>query len=448
MQVIRSRARRGGVLAALIALVAPAVLTASPLAGTAVTAASPTSNPVLDWNVYAIDALINAPTATVPGAGQTPPVSALHLAMVQGAVFDAVNAIDGGYEPYLAGLPPASPRASKRAAVATAAHHVLVGLGGGLVPPLPQVVRDRLNTLYAEALAAIPDGPAETGGVAAGSAAASAMLDARRNDGRYVPFSHPVGSGPGDWRPTPPGFVNDPFAWVAKVDPFVLDSPSQFRTRGPLPVTSRAYAREYKEVKNLGAVGSPRTPRQEAVAQFYVVNSHELPNRTMRTIAEDEGLTLVEQARLFAMLNIAAADSLINCWNDKAFFSFWRPITAIREGANDDNRRTVRDATWTPLVVTPPYPDHSSGYNCVISGTMYAAKAFFGRDRMDFDVVKVVPGVPDLTRHYRRYTDVVDDTMDARVWQGIHFRAADVQGARIGRNVARWMNTHFFHPTD
>ena len=214
--------------------------TASPLAETAVTAASPRSNAVLDWNRHALDALANATDAPIPGAGQTTPVSALHVAMVQGAVFDAVNAIDGGYEPYLAGLPPASPRASKRAAVATAAHHVLVGLGGGLVPPLPQVVRDRLDTLYAGALAAIPDGPAETAGIAAGSAAASAMLDARRNDGRYVPFSHPVGPGPGDWRPTPPGFVNDPFAWVANVDPFVLDSSSQFRTRGPLAVTSRA----------------------------------------------------------------------------------------------------------------------------------------------------------------------------------------------------------------
>ena len=151
--------------------------------------------------------------------------------MVQGVVFDTVNAIDGGYEPYLAGLPPASPRASKRAAVATAAHHVLVGL----VPPLQQVVRDRLDTLYAEALAAIPDGPPETGGVAAGSAAAGAMLDARTNDGRYVPSSHPVGSEPGDWRPTPPRFINDPRAWVPNVDPFVLDSPSQFRTGGRSP---------------------------------------------------------------------------------------------------------------------------------------------------------------------------------------------------------------------
>ena len=167
----------------------------------------------------------------------------------------------------------------------------------------------------------------------------------------------------------------------------------------------------------------------------------------MRTIAEDEGLTLVEQARLFAMLNMAAADSLINCWNDKAFFHFWRPITAISEGDNDGNRRTVGDATWTPLEVTPPYPDHSSGYNCVTAGTMHAARAFFGRNRMTFTVVQAV-ATPEETRRYRRFTDVVVDTIDARVYQGIHFRTADVQGAKLGKNVARWMATHFFQPTD
>jgi hypothetical protein len=436
-----------GIVAAA-GLVTPAALATSPLVGYPVAASSRSSSTVLDWNRYAIEALANDPTAAVPGAGQTTPVSALHMAMVQGAVYDAVNVIDGGHEPYIDGLPPASPRASKRAAVATAAHHVLVGLGGGLVPPLPQAVRDRLDTLYAAALAAVPNGQVKTDGIAAGAAAATAMLAARADDGRYVPFSHPIGSAPGEWRPTPPGFVNDPFAWVANVDPFVLNSPSQFRTRGPLALTSRAYAREYNEVKILGTAGSPRTPHQEAVAQFYTENPHELFNRTMRTIAEDEGLTLVEQARLFAMLDLAAADSLINCWNDKAFFSFWRPITAIQEGDNDGNRRTVGDAAWVPLSTTPPYPDHVSGYNCVTAGMMHAARAFFGRDRMNFDVVRVVPGEADMTRHYRRLTDVIEDTMDARVYQGIHFRTADVQGAQLGKRVARFLNQHHLRPTD
>ena len=238
-------ARRASVLVALAALIVPAV---PPLAGGTAVAATPSA--VRDWNLHAANALINTPTATIPGAGQTPPVSLLHLAMVQGAVYDAVNAIDGGHQPYLDDLPVASPSASQDAAVATAAHDVLVGMV--INPPLPQAVRDRLDGLYDDAIAAIPDDQAQTDGIAAGAAAAAAMLAARANDGRYVPFTLTVGDEPGEWRPTPPAFVNDPFAWVAKVEPFLLDSPSQFQTNGPHPVTSRTYAREYNEVKTSG----------------------------------------------------------------------------------------------------------------------------------------------------------------------------------------------------
>ena len=303
----------------------------------------PNSGVVRDWNLHAVNALINAPTAPIPGAGQTPPVSALHLAMVQGAVYDAVNSIDGGHQPYLAGLPAASPSASKDAAVATAAHHVLVGLGIAPVPALPQVVIDRLDALYAEALAGIPDDAAKTDGIAAGAAAAAAMLAARTGDGRYVPFSFTEGDGGGRMASGPTWMVNDPFAWVANVKPFVLRSASQFRSKGPLDIRSRAYAKEYNEVKDLGADGQSRKDKQTAVARFYIVHPIELFNRTFRVIAEDRGLSLVEEARLFAMLNIARADTLINCWSDKELFGFWRPITAIHEGDNDGNRRTDGD---------------------------------------------------------------------------------------------------------
>jgi hypothetical protein len=425
-----------------VALIA---LGATPILGTRAAASPENSGAVRDWNLHAVNALINAPTAPTPGAGQSPPVSALHLAMVQGAVYDAVNAIDGGHQPYLAGLPPASPAASQDAAVATAAHHVLVGLGIGLVPPLPQVVRDRLDALYADSLAAIPDDAAKTDGIAAGAAAASAMLAERTEDGRYVPFSFTVGSEVGEWRPTPPGFVNDPFAWVANVRPFVLESQSQFQTKGPLDVTSNAYAKEYDEVKGLGATTSPRTDEQTAVATFYTANPLEMFNRTFRVISEERGLSLVDDARLFAMINIAGADSLINCWSDKAAFGFWRPVTAIHEGDNDGNRKTVGDTGWAPFVGTPPYPDHPSGYNCVTSAMLHSARAFFGTNKMTFSVVNV-PNAPNVTRGYERLTDVIEDTIDARVYLGIHFRTADVQAAKLGKQVARWLAENYFQP--
>ena len=368
------------------------------------------------------------------------------MAMVQGAVFDAVNSIDGGHEAFLAGLPAASPTASMDAAVATAAYRVLDGLGRAPVPALPDAVRANLLTQYNETLASIPDGPPKTAGVEAGAAAATAMLEDRDGDGRYVPFPLTVGTEPGEWRPAPPSNAIDPNSWISEVDPFTLSSTSQFRTPGPRNLTSAAYAHEYNEVKTLGAANSPRTPEQEAVARFYNVSPLELFNRTFRTISQTEGLSLVEDARLFGMLNVAGADAIINCWNDKRFHAFWRPITAIREGDNDGNPRTVGDPSWTPLEATPPYSDHSSGYNCIAGSLMNTGKAFFGVDQMDFSVVRNAPNVPSVTREYHRFTDVVDDTMDARVWQGIHFRSADVQGARIGRHVAEWVNGNVFRP--
>ncbi len=332
--------RRRGLLAALASLIA---FSAAPVAGAHASASGDDNSGVVrDWNLHATSALINAPTAPIPGAGQPPQVSALHLAMVHGAVYDAVNSIDGGHQPYLDGVPPASPSASQEAAVATAAHHVLVGLGIAPVPALPQVVRDRLDGLYAGALAGIPDGAAKTDGIAAGAAAAAAMLSARSTDGRYLPFSFTAGLEAGQWRPAPPGLGSDPFAWVANVEPFLLESPSQFRSQGPPDLGSRTYAKEYDEVKALGAPASARTPRQEAIARFYTVHPVELFNRTFRVIAQERGLSLVEEARLFAMVNMSGADGLINCWSDKAAFSFWRPITAIHNGDDDGNARTAR----------------------------------------------------------------------------------------------------------
>jgi hypothetical protein len=421
------------------------VLASTAVAG-ADTIAAETDTTVLDWNRHAVEALINAPAASVPGAGQTPPVSLLHLAMVQAAVYDAVNMIDRGFEPYLDDLPRAPRSASKQAAVATAAHHVLVGLGIAPVPPLAPAVITRLDGLYADALAGIPDSTAKTAGIAAGAAAADEMLDERSGDGRYVPFSFTVGDEPGEWVPT--SGVNDPFAWVAKVDPFLMKRPSQFRTDGPFDLDSRAYAREYKEVMDFGGNGTTtptlRTPEQTATAMFFTANPVEMYNRTFRTISQDRELSLVEQARLFASLNLAGADAAIGCWDDKAHWSFWRPITAIQQGDNDGNRRTEGDPTWNSLVPSPPYPDHPSGYNCATGSFMHTAKSFFGRDRVSFSLVG--PGATGATRNYQRFTDVIDDTIDARIWLGIHFRAPDVQGAELGEDVARWLDKHFLEP--
>ena len=446
--MIRSARRfTSSAIASAVALVA--IATAPPT--TPAFAATP-ENTVLEWNLHAATALINAPTASTPGAGQTPPVAELHFAMVQGAVFDAVNAIDGGYEPYLTGLPPAPAEASKEAAAATAAHHVLIGLS----PALPTSTQNWLNTRYAESLAAIDAGPATdeqiADGKAAGAAAAQEMLEVRADDGRYGSFRFTEGTQPGEWRRTAAAApFTDPFAWVARVEPFTLTSQSQFRSKGPLALDSGAYAKEYNEVKELGGNGtstpSARTPEQTALANFYSNTAHppEMFNRAFRTIAEDRGLSLVEEARLFAMLNITGADSFINCWDDKAFWNVWRPVTAIRLGDTDGNKKTDADPGWTALSGSPPYPDHPSGYNCITGAFMYAAKRFFDTNELAFDVTRVAPTV---TRSYERFTDVTRDTIDARMFLGIHFRTPDEQGVRIGKDVARWVDKHFFRPVE
>src|SRR5262245_35188544 len=380
----RSALGAGAVLLTFVALLL--------MGGQTTALAGPPEDAVLDWNVNALDAIFNAPTLVPParaGAGLAPNAAVLQLALVQGAVYDAVNMIDGGHEPYVDGLPAAPATASKPAAVATAAHHLLVGLGIAPVPPLPAGTQSWLNDAYAASLAAIPDGQAKTDGIAAGAAAAAAMLAERTGDGRYVPFSFTCGEDTGEWRPanslvclTPPTpGTSDPFAWVANVKPFTLNSSSQFRTKGPAELGSNQYAKEYAEVKRLGGNGtttpSERTPEQLAVAQFFTANPVPIYSRMLRGLAQSEGLTLVEQARLFALVSLASADAAINTWDDKVAFSNWRPITAIRLGDSDGDSKTVGDTSWTPFAGTPPYPDQSSGYNTVTASFMHTAKAFF-----------------------------------------------------------------------
>ena len=435
-------------LASVLALVGLAVAATANLPALAATR----KNMVLEWNLHAATALINPSTAATPGAGQTPPVAELHLAMVHGAVYDAVNSIHRGFKPYLTGLPSAPANASKQAAAATAAHHVLVGLS----PALPDATKAWLDDRYAESMDLIDAGPASdrqiARGTRAGAAAAQKMLEVRAEDGRYGTFSLTEGTEPGQWRRTTPDAPTDPFAWVARVEPFTLTSTSQFRSAGPLALDSAQYAQEYNEVKTLGGNGTTtattRTSEQTALASFYTVNPVELFNRTFRTIAEDRGLSLVQQARLFAQLNITGADSFINCWDDKAYWSFWRPITAIRLGDTDGNDATEADEEWTSMVASPPYPDHPSGYNCITGGLMHAGRRFFDTDEVSFNVVRIAPDTAEVTRSYQRFTDVTRDTIDARVFLGIHFRTPDVQGVGIGQDVARWVDRHFFQKVE
>lgn len=404
---------RFGVLVAVAALLAPA--------------ATARADTVTEWNQNAADALFVT-------AAQPPQVSVPHLAMVQGSVYDAVNAIDGGHDGYLLTSRLATRSDSKEAAAATAAYRVLVH-----IVPAQQTA---LEAKYTASLAGVPDGTAKTRGIAVGDAAAAAMIAARTGDGRFGPFRFAVGSGPGVWKPVLPAFVNDPNAWLKDVKPFLVRSSSQLRSGGPLALTSHKYAREFAEVKSLGsAASSARTEDQTHAARYWAENPPRTWNRVFQTLSAQQGLSLVENARFFAVLYLTSADALISVWEDKARWSFWRPITAIREADTDGNPRTDQDTEWLPLIANPPYPEHPSGHAGLSGSIVKTLQQFFGTDRVGWSDTNTA----GLTRSFARFSQAIDEIVDARVWSGIHFRTADEDGEEIGEQVARWRERHYFH---
>jgi hypothetical protein len=453
---------------ATTALLAAGALLAVAVGGLSASArGQPAGNMAIDWNAIASTAIMAAPPQ---GAGQPPHAAPLSLAMVQGAVYDAVNAIDGGHQPYLV-APPADPGASKEAAAATAAFCVLAGpsVADPTVPcELPGLFPGQFSALkpvYDASLASIPNGSAKDDGVEVGEAAARAMLVARANDGRFGPFTFTEGFDPGQWRLAPPqgpaGIVaRDPAPWVGFVKPFVVPNVEILRSDGPNALTSAAYARDFNVIEELGSLTSTkRTADQTEAAIFWQDSGPAIWNRVYRSSATSRGLDIVDSARLFAMTNLAAADGSIGCWNDKAYWSFWRPITAIREAASDGNPATEADPNWVPLfdpsvpvsgtpLVTPGFPDHPAGHTCISGATVHALQAFFGTDKVPFTAIsnKCLPA-PCPPRTFDRFSDALKEIIGARVWGGIHFRTADVQGAVLGKKVVHYMTKHYFQPT-
>jgi hypothetical protein len=384
---------------------------------------------VVEWN-------LNASSAIFVTGMQPPQLSVPHLAMVHGAIYDAVNAIDGRREGYLLTSRLGTPTDSKEAAAATAAYRVLKHL-------FPS--NTMLDGQYTMSLGAIPDGGPKTRGIAVGEVAAAAMIAARTLDGRFGPFRFAVGSGPGVWKPVLPAFANDPNAWLKDVKPFLIRKASQFRSDGPLSLKSRKYAREFDEVKKLGSLESTtRTDDQTVAARYWAENPPATWSRIFRTLSVQEGLSLVENARYFAMLYLTAADALIAVWDDKAHYSFWRPITAIREADTDSNARTEKDGAWVPLIPNPPYPEHPSGHTGLSGSIVATLQKFFRTDKMAWTDTNN----GGQKRSFTRFSDAIDEIVDARIWSGIHFRTADEQGERIGRQVAEYRDKHFFESVD
>ena len=388
------------------------------------------------WNLNATTIL------TGSAAWQAPPVSMLHLAMVHAAVYDAVNAIDGGYTPYLAS-PSATPFDSQDAAAASAAYHVLTSILID-VPGDQSAEQTALNAMYAAALlpSQIPDGSAKTQGIAVGLAAANAMILARTGDGRFGAccFTVPAVPGPGDWVPLASG--NDPNGWIRNVTPFLIQDALQFRTKGHWPLTSPQYAREFDEVKAIGAkTNSTRTQHQTDAATYWAVHPGRTWSRIVRGIDLDHGLSTADGARLYAQIYLTAADAAISVWAEKEYWGFWRPLTAIREAATDGNPRTEADPTWDSLIGNPPYPDHPSGHLGLSGSHIETLQEFFHTDQIGW--TDTIPGTT-MTMSYSKLSDALNEIIDVRIWSGIHFRAADEQSADLAKDIAKWRKHHYF----
>lgn len=402
---------------------------------------------VADWNAIAVNAILGCPEAPPcptppPFAARPGPTGVLDIAMVQAAVYDAVQAIEGEYQPYYTEIPGAS--GSPVAATAKAAHDVLVSRFPAQTTALDQIylqylTNHGLNTLDA--------------GIPVGAAAAAGIIALRAGDGSFpVPPPPPFigGTDPGVWRPTLPANAPMVAPWLATVTPFTVRTSSQFRAKDPPALNSPEYTRAYNEVKTMGsATNSGRTTDQTDLANFWNLNYVVVWNTVLRTISNANVSNISDSSRLFAMAETAMADALITSWDSKVHFVYWRPITGIREGDNDGNPKTEGDASWLPLVATPAYPDYTSGANNITGAATRSLSLFFGTDEFAFTVTTTNTGPTTLdTRPYTSFSQVRDEVVNARIWEGIHFRFADKSARKQGEHVAQWTHAHYFRPVD
>jgi len=387
-------------------------------------------NVVVQWDAIASTTIIsNAKEASV--------ASGVWLAYVHLAVFDAVNAIDHRYHPYLfTANPPAG--ANRDAAAVAAAHRVLVAYF-----PAQQ---SALDTQYTASIAAISDSPANiSAGVALGEASAQTLITARANDGLLanVPYTPPTG--PGFWQPTPPAFGPPLTPWLGQMVPFTMTSSSQFfPDEGPDALDSQQWIDDYNQVKTLGAINSTvRTPEQTEIGLFWTEHTGKQYARAFQNLATQQGLGTLDTARLMAMLWAGYADAGIGCWNAKFSFSFWRPVTAIQAGGG--NRALVADPTWLPLANTPSHPEYPAAHGCATGAVSTILAGYFGSPKVTFSVDSKVT---NTTHTFTSTAALMNQVEKARIYAGFHYHHSVIEGKVLGTKVAHQLLEHYFTPVE
>lgn len=393
----------------------------------------PAADMVLQWNDVLRDAIRIAGTAAT--------FASRIMAITHGSMYDAVNALDRTHEAYLVDTI-AHPRASREAAVAAAAHRSLITF----YPSQAAMLNAKLDA----SLATIPDGKSEDDGVALGRSVADQILALRQNDGSGVVLPPYVGSTePGKWRPTTTNAFGREPHWP-DVTPFAIASGDQFRAVAPPALESAEYTAAFNEVKELGsATSATRTADQTAMAHFWAnaAGTATPPghlNLMARIVAEQEGNTLEENARLFAALNVAIADALISCWDTKYEYSYWRPVTGIRLAADDGNQATAPDTAWTPLISTPAHPSHISGHSSVSGAAGAVLTHFYGTDNIAFTLPSQNLALP--ARSYTSFSQAVEESAVSRLYGGIHWSFDNNVGLTVGDSVGDYVMANFFRP--
>lgn len=398
---------------------AAASLTANPRPAEARAPQQPApANVVLEWNAV-------AEAAFTPSQGTNPMSQSRTLAILHASVHDALNAIDRRYASYTPGLPK-SPKAMPEAAVAAASREVLVRL-------LPEQAA-LVETAYGQALKALPDGAAKTAGIGLGQAAAWATMNRRQNDGAdgaFIPYVPRPGAG--EYQFTAPfDFAGAP-GW-GKVTPFVIKL-QEHAVEAPLPLASSRYAKDLALVREIGDVNSrTRTAEQTEIAKFWYEDSPLGWNRIALNVMRERRVDAWDAARAFTLLHFAMADGFIAGFHEKYEHRFWRPVTAIHAAETDGNPQTQPDAGWQPLLVTPPVPDHPSTHTVLGWSAAEVLIELFG-DRQRYSLTSLT--LPNVTRHFRGFSQAAHENGASRLYAGIHFPHAIKEGRRQGRSIGQ-----------
>lgn len=388
---------------------------------------------ITDWNNVALQVVRTDKT--------NPPAASRALAMLHAAMFDAVNSTDLTYSAYHS-YQTAVPGSSAEAAAAAAARDVLVQL-------YPAHTAD-FDAALAGSIAGIPNGAAKTNGLALGHSTATDIVAWRANDNSALVMPYTPSNDTGKWRPTPPGNLPGLLPNWPYVTPFALASGSQFRGSGPPDLTTAEYAASYIETKDYGRFDSAfRNAYQTETAFFWADGAGTVTppghwNQIAQVVAQSQGNTLLQNARLFALLNISMADAAIAAWDNKYAYNLWRPITAIQLGDTDGNPLTAADVTWTPLLTTPNFPEHTSGHSTFSGAAAGILADFYGTNDIAFTVGS--EATPGVFRTYTSFSEAADEAGKSRIYGGIHFEFSDLPAIATGEQIANFAFANNLQP--